>query len=80
MILSSYHGNNKLMLHSESQRRQHSWLTFLYLPTSTKPIIHWSYNIKVTALKAGLANEEYSKKQKRLMFNYRTVGPSGLKT
>ena len=31
-------------------------------------------------MKAGLANQEYSKKQKRLMFNYRTVGPSGLKT
>lgn len=80
MILSSYHGNNKLMLHSESQRRQHSWLTFLYLLPSTKPIMHWSSNIKVAALKAGLANQEYSKKQKRLMFNYRTVGPSGLKT
>ena len=42
--------------------------------------MHWSSNIKVAALKAGLANQEYSKKQKRSMFNYRTVGASGLKT
>ena len=42
--------------------------------------MHWSSNIKAAALKAGLANQEYSKKQKRLMFNYGTVGPSGLET
>ena len=54
------------MLHSESQRMQHGWLTLLYLPTSTKPIMHWSSNMKVAALKAGLANQEYSKKQEKV--------------
>ena len=58
---------------------RHCLLTGRYLQPC-KPIMHWSSNIKVAALKAGLANLEYSKKQKRLMFNYRTVGPSGLKT
>ena len=37
-------------------------------------------DIKVAVLKAGLANQEYRKKQEmRLIFNYGTVGPKGLK-
>ena len=35
--------------------------------------------MKVAVLKAGLANQEYRKKQEmRLIFKYGTVGPSGL--
>ena len=36
-------------------------------------------DMDVAVLKAGLANQEYSKKlEMRLIFNYGTVGPSGL--
>ena len=36
-------------------------------------------NMKVAVLKAGLANQEYRKKQEmRLIFRYGTVGPRGL--
>ena len=36
-------------------------------------------NMKVAVLKAGLANQEYRKKQEmRLIFKYGTVGPRGL--
>ena len=35
--------------------------------------------MNVAVLKAGLANQEYRKKQEmRLIFNYGAVGPSGL--
>ena len=40
---------------------------------------HTLENMKVAVLKAGLANQEYRKKQEmRSIFNYGTVGPSGL--
>ena len=40
---------------------------------------HTLENMKVAVLKADLANQEYRKKQEmRSIFNYGTVGPSGL--
>ena len=40
---------------------------------------HTLEDLKVAVLKAGLANQEYLKKQEmRLTFKYRTVSPSGL--
>ena len=40
---------------------------------------HTMENMKVALLKAGLANQDYRKKQEmRLIFNYGTVGPKGL--
>ena len=40
---------------------------------------HTLEDMKVAVLKAGLANQEYRKKQEmRLMFKYATVGPRGL--
>ena len=44
-------------------------MTFLYLPTSTEAN-HTLEDMKVAVLKAGLANQEYRKKQEmRLIFN-----------
>ena len=44
-------------------------MTFLYLPTSTEAN-HTLEDMKVAVLKAGLANQEYHKKQEmRLIFN-----------
>ena len=40
---------------------------------------HTLEDMNVAVLKAGLANQEYRKKQEmRSIFNYGTVGPSGL--
>ena len=40
---------------------------------------HTLEEMKVAVLKAGQANQEYRKKQEmKLIFNYGTVGPSGL--
>ena len=40
---------------------------------------HTMEDMKVAVLKAGLANQEYRKKQEmRLIFNYGTVAPKGL--
>ena len=40
---------------------------------------HTLEDMKVAVLKAGLANQEYRKKQEmRLIFKYETVGPRGL--
>ena len=40
---------------------------------------HTLDDIKVALLKAGLANQDYRKKQEmRLIFKYGTMGPSGL--
>ena len=53
-------------------------MTFLYLTTSLQAN-HTLEDMKVAVLKAGLVNQEYRKKQEmRLIFNYGTVGPSGL--
>ena len=55
-------------------------MTFLYLPTSTEAN-HTLEDMKVAVMKAGLANrlanQEYRKKQMRLIFNM-GCGPSGL--
>ena len=41
---------------------------------------HTLEDMKVAVLKAGLANQEYRKKQEmRFIFNYGTLGPKGLK-
>ena len=57
-------------LESTTEMSSTEGMTFLYLPTSAKPIIHW---------RAGLANQEYCKQQEmRLIFKYGTVGSSGL--
>ena len=44
-------------------------------PTSNKPIIHWGH--EGCLLKAGLANQQYSKKHEmKLIFKYGAVNPS----
>ena len=53
-------------------------MTFLYLPISTRAN-HTPEDMKVAVLKAGLANQEYRKKQEILLISkYGTVAPSGL--
>jgi len=49
------------------------------LPAHFYQAKHTLEEMKVAVLKAGLANQEYRKKQEmRSIFNYETVGPSGL--
>ena len=49
------------------------------VPTHFDQANHTFEDMNVAVLKAGLANQEYRKKlEMRLIFNYGTVGPSGL--
>ena len=51
----------------------------LPVPANFNQANHTLEDLKVAVLKAGLANQEYRKKQKmRLLFKYETVSPSGL--
>ena len=49
------------------------------LPAHFNQLNHTLEDMKVAVLKAGLANQEYRKKQEmRLIFKYGTVSPRGL--
>ena len=80
MSIDSLHWGDRGSLRFREHRRDViNGRNDLPVPAHFNQVNHTLEDIKVAVLKAGLANQEYRKKQEmRLIFKYGTVSPSGL--